>query len=147
MIKTPNRKSITSAFIACNALSGEICPVNSTTKAPSSIICQIRNLILPPCRTAIRIKTTARVIIEIIQLDWYMYLAGYIDYPERFQPAQDHAYRDGGQQQGEYPGNCDKPAPPHESRYLLAQQEYYPGHQHIDNERYKDDIDRKLPGQ
>jgi len=44
----------------------EICPLNKTPRAPSSIICHIWSHTFPICRTAISPNTISRIIIEII---------------------------------------------------------------------------------
>ena len=56
----PNRKTITSTFMARNASGSAIWPVSSTARAPASMTCQIRMVNLPTCRTAISRKTAAR---------------------------------------------------------------------------------------
>ena len=61
----PNRKTITSILMARSASGSAIWPVSRTARAPPSMICQIRMVNLPTCRTAISRKTAARTMTAI----------------------------------------------------------------------------------
>ena len=65
------RKTITSVLIAARASAGAIWPVRRTATAPPSMTCQIRSVNPPTCRTAIRRKTAARMMIAIYVKDYF----------------------------------------------------------------------------